>query len=44
MAWQLYLEDSNQKFPPYSSRMEWFYGGKEPSLYGQTPFTSMGAC
>lgn len=32
IAWQMYLEDSSEFFPPWASNIDWFYGGKEPSI------------
>ncbi|MFB3892230.1 MAG: type II secretion system protein [Phycisphaerae bacterium] len=33
-AWQFYLGDSQDTFPPLIRNMQWFYGGKEPGLIG----------
>jgi len=32
LAWQTYLTDSNETFPPWTKNMWWFYGGKEPAI------------
>ncbi len=31
LAWQLYLVDSKEYFPPWQSNLQWFYGGQHPS-------------
>ncbi len=31
-AWHLYLEDNNDQFPLRRQNMQWFYGGKHPSI------------
>jgi len=35
-AWQFYLNDSNDFFPLWQNNLQWFYGGKHPSIANET--------
>ena len=39
LGWQMYLLDSNDTFPKYQSNIQWFYGGKHPSLWNDPTWT-----
>jgi prepilin-type N-terminal cleavage/methylation domain-containing protein/prepilin-type processing-associated H-X9-DG protein len=32
VAWEFYLEDNGDRFPPFGQNIHWFYGGKHPSI------------
>jgi len=32
LAWQLYFQDSGDRFPLWGKNIQWFYGGKEPCI------------
>ncbi len=36
LAWHFYLEDNNEGFPRWRQNMQWFYGGKHPSIWNET--------
>jgi prepilin-type N-terminal cleavage/methylation domain-containing protein/prepilin-type processing-associated H-X9-DG protein len=33
LGWQMYLMENNDTFPKWESNIQWFYGGKHPSVY-----------
>jgi prepilin-type N-terminal cleavage/methylation domain-containing protein/prepilin-type processing-associated H-X9-DG protein len=39
LGWQLYLMDNNETFVSFRSNIQWFYGGKHPSIWNDSSWT-----
>lgn len=37
LAWQMYLNDHDERFPRWQANMQWFYGGRHPAMLNNGP-------